>query len=284
MEPKSPQFTAYDFLGYLVPGLTALGLIDITLAYHSDHSVISTEWLIKRYSGISWQGAIPLLLISYYVGHLVSFVSSCTIEKHATWFHGHPTKFLMYSRNDGYFNVGGARPWLSWLLRSIIFLFMLPCSWIEIIFGKLAGLSNNYFRPFDPMLREAASGAFADLHMRLKLGDDLLEQHPSDYDYERLGLHYALETAPAHIYTLRNYVVLYGFLRSMTFVILIGAWVLSYHIYFMHTWKHAAIILMLSGLPIFISYAAFLKFLVRYHREAIMAIIAVFAKSSKNEA
>ena len=264
MEPKAPQLTPYDLLGYLVPGLAALGLVDITIAYHLQSNEISLEWVTSRYANITWQGVIPLTLLAYYVGHLVSFASGCVVEKHATWLHGHPTKFLMYSRVDGYFGVGGAKPWLSWILRLIILIFMLPCSWIELILGKLAGLSSNYIKPFDPMLRNAASGAFADLHARLKIDDEILEDsHPSDYDFEKLGLHYALETAPAHIYSLRNYVVLYGFLRSMTFVSLVAAWVTCSHILLISSWKLAVLLLLGSGPLIFISYAAYMKFFLR---------------------
>lgn len=281
MTPKSPQLTPYDFLGYLVPGLAAIAIGDLSIAYHQYHDVLTSDWIVARYAKISWQGAIPLILLAYYIGHLVSFLSACSVERYAGWLYGQPSKFLMYGKGNGYFAVGGGRPWLSWLLRLVTGIFMLPCSWIELVFGKFAGLSGNYFRRFDPMLRDAAAGAYAHLHRRIGLKDELLrEKHPSNYEFERLGLHYALETAPAHIYTLRNYVVMYGFLRSMTFILLVSSWLMAYHVRSMYGLGYSLLSLFGSGIVIFISYAAFLKFWVRYHREAIMAIIAVFAKEN----
>lgn len=284
MEPKAPQFTPYDIIGYLVPGLAMLALVDITIVYHHNHSEVSIEWLIARYNSIKWQGAIPLILLGYYIGHLVSFLSASTLEKHAVWLHGHPMKFLLFSKVDNYFKMEKDIKWytffFTFLIKILIFIFMIPCSWIELIFGKLLGLNRNYFKPFDKMLCDAASSAFANLCIRVKLDIAILEEnHPSHYDIEKLSLHYALETAPAHIYSLRNYVAIYGFLRSMTFVCLVATWIVSYHLFIIVSWKYALLFQFGSGVIVFISYGAFLKFYIRYHSETIMAIIAVYAKS-----
>ena len=73
METKSPQFTAYDILGYLVPGLAFFALVDSSMAFHYLGMKFTYVAITGRYLSIPWQASIPLMLVSYYLGHLISF-------------------------------------------------------------------------------------------------------------------------------------------------------------------------------------------------------------------
>lgn len=41
MEPKIPQLSAYDVLGYLVPGLAFAVVVDLSMAHHAQHLVLT---------------------------------------------------------------------------------------------------------------------------------------------------------------------------------------------------------------------------------------------------
>lgn len=287
MEPKSPQFTPYDFLGYLVPGLALAAIVDLSIAFHVANLGLSYTSITLRYSSIPWTGAIPLILISYYLGHLVSFVSAMTIERHSKWRYGHPMRFLRAKSDDPsprYFDTGGGSPVFSKILRGLtasaiapISLFECPLFWCKII--------GNYVRPLGPDLQDAVDSAMNRLSKDAGIKLNASQEYPAEF--ERIAIHYALETAPAHVYTLRNYVVIYGFLRSMTLMMVLAVWLFSFHATYSschagHGFLHSGCVFLLTfcvgGLICSISYGSFLKFWSRYNKEALMAVITVLLK------
>ena len=274
--PKTPSFSAYDFLGYIVPGLAFLLLVDVTYIYHITRADIGYEYFCGRYGGMSWPGLIPLILFSYFVGHIISFVSSVTIEKHAIWTYGQPIKFMIYGYSPGYFCTNlSARPWVSKVMRFIMSMILLPIILFEIPLGKWAGLSGNYFKRADKLTEQAFKRAMVGIFT--SIGIDVSEfknLKPWDMDLENIAAHCALERAPVHVYTLRNYVVLYGFLRSMCLVLLLAFTVFWMHAFFYMLLPTAAFCFVVTSLMVFICYVAFLKFWCRYYHEAIMAIVA----------
>lgn len=291
MEPKAPQFSAYDFLGYLLPGLVLIGLMDCSWVYHSKKSVITWDFVVERYSALTWQNTIPLALFGYFLGHLVSFVSSLVVEEHATLMHGRPESFIVRDNKPKYFNCG---KWEKghklvtltvFFMRAITMLIMLPMTWIELLFTRIVPLSRRYSFPITRLLKRCLIAAedklLEDMGVRTPSGK-LPGRHKDEVHwglgFERLALHYALETAPAHLFTLRNYVVLYGFLRAMTFILLVCSWMIAGHMLFKGMLWQGSLFLLLAGVVISPCYGAFLKFWTRYHKEALMAFLASMAK------
>lgn len=291
MEPKSPQFSAYDFLGYLLPGLVFMALADCTWLYHVKPCSFSLEFLVKRYSELSWNNAIPLALLGYFFGHMVSFCSSIIIEGHAKRMHGEPSTLGIRNYAFDYFHAGKWRAGRRVEYVSLIFfrfvrgVVVFPIGWIECIFARMLSLSKRFNGRINSILLACLESAEQRLLERLgvdakiRLSDGTAELQWGN-GLERLGLHYALETASAHVTSLRNYVVLYGFLRSMTFILLISAWTVSVHLFLQNQWMNGFVILVSSGLLIAPCYCAFLKLWTRYHREALMAFLAATAKNS----
>jgi len=83
-----------------------------------------------------------------------------------------------------------------------------------------------------------------------------------------------LEAAPNHVYSLRNYVVLYGFLRSISLLFIALFWVVVYHLNGHLIWWEVLVWSSMAAISSYVVYAAFLKFKIRYHKEGIMAVIA----------
>lgn len=279
MEPKTPQLSAYDLLGYLVPGLSLIALVDLSIAYHLHLVRLDYGAILAHYKDVPWNSAIPLLLLAYYLGHVVSFMSSYTVERHAQWLYGQPSKLLLGEQRGKYFS-----PPLNFNhpIQLAIAIFVLPVSLLEFI-ARFLGIDGNYFKPFDKLVLDMVNKAYADLFSRSSIDFD---KYPArdfrTYDYERLGLHYALESAPAHLYSMRNYIVLYGFLRAMSFILIMVTWVSLFHCLRNTTFLNSILVYVALSSFTFVSYAAYLKFWFRYHRESLMAVTAVFLKSTKD--
>jgi len=281
MTPKSPSLTAYDFLGYIVPGLMLVALIDASIYYHIEDGNVSYTLLHDRYFNIKIAGIIPILLFSYLVGHILGFISAVLIERHATWLHGTPTQFLLSNTKPlDYFKTAGASPKTSFFLRLCTALIILPITIIDFIFTKHIPISANYIKALDPLLISASAEVHASILKKLdikKIGKD----DWSSADIHRLTIHCSLESAPAHVSSLRNYVVLYGFLRSVTLIAVVIFWVALFHLNGMVVWWKVIVASLVSGFFAFICYAAYLKFWIRYHREGIMAMIASYVNSKQ---
>lgn len=275
MNPKAPSLTAYDFLGYIVPGLGILLLVDVSVFYHFSGADFSYESICKRYTDIKIAGVIPLLLLSYLVGHVIGFCSAVLIERHSTWLHGNPTSFLLWDVSpESYFTTGGVSPKFSKVFRTLTAVMILPISAVDFLFAYVIPLSKNYMRPLDSLLVRASGAATRRIFDNL--GIDLIEREDEieSLDIHRLTIHCAIESAPNHVASLRNYVVLYGFLRSVALILVCVFWVLIFHLNGRYVWWHVLLWTGLVAIFSYIVYAAFVKFRIRYHREGIMAVIA----------
>jgi hypothetical protein len=284
--PKAPTLSAYDFLGYIVPGLSFLILADASYRFHSLSLPFTYEAFISQYATLTWANLVPLLLVAYFAGHMISFASSVSIERHATWLHGPPAKVLLYDYKADYLETRASHsPWGSKLLRLSVFLFLLPISIIEIVAGRWLKLAQNYIRPADQLIRQAFNRSMSRLLLSIGVEVQHIEgNEPWEYDLERLAIHCAIERAPAHVHTLRNYVVLFGFLRSMCLILVLVFWITLAHLIHQDLVWQAAATFLVGSLLVFLCYAAFLKFWFRYYYEAIMAIIATASQRAETKA
>ncbi len=282
MEPKIPNLSAYDFLGYLLPGVCFLALCDLSIFYHDTPASFNHLAVYQRYSSVTWQGLPAIVLVGYFVGHLVSFVSALTIERHALWVYDQPSRFLVQEKRLNYLNAeddtGSPSSRISIVLRCFVFAFMMPVSVVERA-SHLCGFTWKYHRPMPKLIVDALKGALNDLSKRIypDAENPMLPPGKWGNGFESLALHCALETAPAHLLTLRNYVVLYGFLRSMTLILLLVFWVTFIHQLLAHQFLLACVTLVAAVVVSTVSYAAFIKFWFRYHKETLFAFIASFA-------
>jgi len=279
MTPKTPSLTAYDLLGYTVPGLGLIAIFDISFVYHKSAAPLNYDLILSRYFQLDFSTLIPVLLASYLIGHVISFISSILIEKHVTWLRGVPTNFLLkHGKTPKYFKTSGEAPCLSKCFRFLTALLILPISLIDLIITKLIPISKNYFKPLDNILIEASASAHSNILKKLNI--DISKKYGkelSNFDVHKLTIHCSLETAPQHINSIRNYVVLYGFMRSVTLLMILIFWVSLFHLngnY--HWWVCLLSSIILAGIC-FLFYAAYLKFYIRYHTEGIMALIASHA-------
>ena len=89
MKIDQNPFSIYDFLGYLIPGIIfAFGVVFCIQTNFYQKPFISLDNLkIDQY--------IIILFLCYLVGHLLSYLSSISIEFFSIWSLGYPSRYLM---------------------------------------------------------------------------------------------------------------------------------------------------------------------------------------------
>jgi hypothetical protein len=292
MDLKPNPFSVYDFLGYLVPGYFFLvGLVYLTQRYALSFAVIGT--INSQLQLNALQLVIPTVIMSYVCGHILSYLSSITIERYLNWTYGYPSKYLFGFVGESYFNLGilprlwkdrktdahGAVAIYKSLAKTgyrvFLLLALFPIAAADAIFGRLLGMRFLYVKELDPMLvRLVTEKIFQYLRSEPTTLADRANNNASKVDYFRIAYHYVLEKSEAHRPKMQNYVALYGFLRTIAFSILLLLWY-SLLVLFMFTANVTAFYLVSLSILSFLFYLAFIKFYTRFTLEVLMALAVI---------
>ncbi|RVU24150.1 hypothetical protein EOJ36_09495 [Sandaracinomonas limnophila] len=273
MEIKQNPFSLYDFLGYLIPGITLNYGVIFT---YSDNNLETFYKLITKYENISL--TVPFIIISYIFGHFLSFISSLTIEKYALWRYGYPSKFLLEENekenSPKYFNEKIIS--VNTLLKILLPTILLPILILDFISRNI--LNRNYWnnRTLDSLSREIIKAKGINIYKSITDGLDVNYDkiNFAGVDWFTILHHYTFERTKTHNTKFQNYVALYGFLRCISFLFIVFFWMNvysfwqnNYGLINLNKAKTALLIL----LP-YISFLSFLKFYKRYSLETLMAM------------
>jgi len=275
---RQNPFSLYDFLGYFLPGALFLyGLIGVNSAINPNATFASLASELLDFQKIELY--LPFTITSYLIGHILSFVSSLTVERFSVWKVGYPSKYLLGLPYPSYFEVAPPKATRT-AVRILVALFLLPISLTDLVVGNVFRLRELYAKPLDPFLVEFLRNKIEEF---LNTREKLAARKPpkkvkaADVDLFRLVYHYAVEHAPAHSPKMQNYVALYGLLRTLTLILIIFFWI-------------ALVLVLTPGvmdppapylppalfLLAFVAYLDFMKFYRRFSLEALMALSAVF--------
>ena len=258
MNPRQNPFSLYDFLGYFVPG--ALGLYAGTILL----AIVGDRAGCLEVPAVPAEYYPPFILAAYALGHFLSFLSSMTVEQYAIRTYGYPSLYLLSTEP-------GERPTGSRarLLRLVLW----PVSILDVIVGRGLRLRRRYIANLDPLLREVVSDSVSHLLFRLIPERDDAQGAVAGNDYFRLLYHWALENCDAHVPKMQNYVALYGFLRTMCFLLVVIAWA-----FVASAVAQQSVIFCLLGLTAsvvaYVFFMAFNKFYRRFSLEVFMAVCA----------
>lgn len=220
---------------------------------------------------------IPFVLLAYTVGHILNFLSSVTVERYSIWSSGYPSKYLLAIRREGYFEIKENRT-LRACIRVLVWLMLLPFTFIDAVVGGLLGFRALYAKPLDPLLGEIVRKKMCAL--LIYHGDMENPPHSGDaasHDFFRYVYHHAVEHAHNHLPKMQNYVALYGFLRTLTLLSVIATWGLLVAVYSETIASRPAYLsITAASLTSFTLYMAFVKFYRRFSLEALMAMTAVY--------
>lgn len=287
MKSTQNPFSLYDFLGYLIPGATFLYMI---IFYNHNLSIECSLEYLKTYDSIGTY--LPFTICSYISGHLLSFLSSYTIEKYAVWTYGYPSKFLMGTENNQKLedtNEKDVKETLynllrNFIIKSILHILILPISIIDYLFGTILGFNFWNNRTLDQLSINLIYAKGSQIYSKLFDGTDK-EFHlpdktikPQEVDFFTVLHHFTAERTKTHNVKFQNYVALYGFLRCMTLILVIFFWTNVY--YFLKNNLQLVSIesYLKTSLLIFLPYfffLSFLKFYKRYSLETLMAMVTL---------
>jgi hypothetical protein len=273
---KQNPFSVYDFLGYLIPGSLVIYAY-LIVDYLKNQTHFDVQDFIDNFSNVKLEGVFFFIIISYTIGHLISFASSITIEKYANWRYSYPSKYLLEIGHKGYWKSSSNWKDVVWRLVMIIILF--PCVIFDWIFGQLLGFKRFYKKSVDDFLKDMIESKAN--RLLNKIGLDKLEEPQkydngkgNDFDFHRIISHYAYENSKRHQGKMSNYVALYGFLRTLSLIFNILAIYFFFRVYCFLEFNliNGLILFILTGLS-YLSFMAFMKFYRRYTLEGFMIIV-----------
>ncbi len=131
---RQNPLSLYDFLGYFVPGAALLYFV-LHLRSHPADPVNPLHVVAQGGKLGSAEAYIPFVILAYIAGHLLSFLSSVTVERYSIWQVGHPSQYLLGRPAPGYFEVLEPRG-LRKVIRLIGWILLLPVSLHDLIVGR----------------------------------------------------------------------------------------------------------------------------------------------------
>jgi hypothetical protein len=276
MEYKNP-FSFYDFLGYFIPG--ALFFYLFVLAFGAKVG----DWIgLDFLQGLSlFEQSIAFIIVSYVLGHIVNYLSTITIERYSIWSIGYPSKYIFGILPKGYFKTldnlndeeeKKRRKYelkISKRWRLTLFCIIAPLSIIDYIIGKKMGFRLHYTNQVGSPLKEIITERME--QFKKKYNYDV--KNKDSGDFFRIIWHFYYEKYKAHAVKLDNYVALYGFTRSMSFIFCMYCWLFMFSIPFRaESWLFYVIASVICAGLSFVFYIAFLKFYRRFTLEGFMCL------------
>lgn len=301
MKNRNP-FSLYDFLGYFFPGVMLL--LFIVVYCFIKNKEVDIQELESAISFLNLNSSYTngllfflLIIISYIIGHLISYLSSITIEKYSIWMYGYPSQYLFSESNQKYFNLytnDEMRFWFSdkskgkfleqsykkikkrlyssklkpikffskfrcraFFWRISLLLILVPVTVLDLILGKLLGLKNYYAKKFDNEISKLILEKLDEFNSKKNI-------NTYNFDFQRILNHYYFEKFEHHAYRMEYYVTLFGFLRSLSLIFNIAA-----IIYFFND----IYISLTLGIFSYMFYMGFMKFYRRFTIENFMCLI-----------
>lgn len=300
---KNP-FSIYDFFGYLFPGFFFLMLFVIFIPfqpYDDVESYFKLSNLVKvcnQQLGLNELSfgetsflAIVIIIFAYVLGHVLSYLSSMTVEYFTTRMFDYPSSFLLNEQAEtlpsvlrSYF-VKRTSFWVV-VYRIMVALTIFPIFTFILILGwEKSNLLHFIVRPLDDYLRDNIQEGFIKMRDILRLSN-LDVNH--NIDFHRIVMHFVFLNIPESHSKTNNYLSLYGFLRAMAlcfcllFDYLLVKFIQTINIEYSIDW---AAIMYLSFIYFFsvIMFLGFVKFYRRFTLENYMALIAYDRRDFVNQ-
>lgn len=276
MKIDQNPFSIYDFLGYLIPGLLfsygtmAIFQIDFNIPFA--FPTLNLE--MDQY--------FIIIVLSYLVGHILSYLSSVSVELYSIWSIGYPSRYLLNLPFPGFWRNILKEPEIrKRLLKFGMVLYIYPVAICDIFVRTVFKVKNLLGKSVDPIISEL-------IHKKV---DDYLVSNFSEEDKNQINncettdffnlvYHFTLEKSPTHVTKLNNYVALYGFTRTLCFSFITLSWIVIARGFGGVFSLRASVVLLSLILISSILYLDFNKFYRKYSLEALLAFVSNYNKKT----
>ncbi len=275
MKIEQNPFSIYDFLGYLIPGIIFVtGFLFLIDADYSKIPKFPFDMKLDQY--------IVVLLMCYLCGHLLSYLSSISIEFFAVWSLGFPSRYLLGYRIPGiwsnFFRVGSKNIFLI-IAKILMCIYIFPVILTDLFIRKVLRTTSILGKSMDKISVKLIENRIIEYIVNelgfsnITIEDKDKEKPP---DFFRFIYHYACEESKVHFGKMQNYVALYGFTRTICFTSISLLWVLIVQLAI--TGYEGYMCLYMIGLTIIsgILYVDFNKFYRKFSLEAMMAFSILY--------
>lgn len=277
MKIEQNPFSIYDFLGYLVPGFffTYASIFVVNLDMENPFSLHAVNLEIDQY--------FVIIIISYIVGHILSFLSSVTVEIFSIWTLGYPSRYLLKFKFPGFwYNIIKDKKPLKILLKIIMIVFIFPVIVTDLIVRKIFQTTKLLGKSADDLtiaLLEEKIPEFMENRFNINK-EKVYPLNKDGNDFFNVIYHYCLEECTTHVSKMQNYVALYGFTRTMCFSIIMLIWIIIISGFGDTFSINVIIIVLFASIISGILYLNFNKFFRKFSLESFMAFLAKIEKKS----
>ena len=281
MKIDQNPFSIYDFLGYLVPGvLFAYSLFFLVCVDYCNIPIVMLPDV-----KIEW--VFIILFCCYLLGHILSYLSSISIELFSIWSLGYPSRYLMNYGNRGFWshlftNNPKRNPIVHVLivfLRLFMCIYILPATITDLLFRKLLKTKSILGKPMDiysiALIEDKIHEFIAEKYNIEKL-KELEVESQAPIDFFRFIYHYTCESTKNHFGKMQNYVALYGFTRTICFTSITLFWVLLIQIAFWGYQTNMCYFLIAIFVLSCVMYLDFNKFYRKFSLEVLMTFSVIY--------
>jgi hypothetical protein len=269
---KDNPFSLYDFLGYFIPGIFTIYIYQVIISI-KENSVSTFEKIISELPNYSNESIAFIILMSYLIGHILSFSSSITIEKYSIWKYGYPSRYLLTMPFPKFFDHYKSFHGIIW--GTIMLMIIFPLAITDYILSNLLGFKFLFVKSLDKNLIKVIIFKINKVldNLGINKSNGFSNGEGNFSDFNRIIHHYVFENSKNHQKKLTNYVALYGFLRTFTLIFVLVFWYIIYHFLLYGEFTGKIIILLLCVLFLsFIFFMSFMKFYRKYTLEGLMII------------
>lgn len=278
---RSLPFATYDLAVYLPGGAVLLVIANFALDWITGWSAISAIHSLDQGAfGVVVQ-ALFWLSVSYLAGHLGAFISTYVIERFVHNALGYPSDlWLKHESGSAEGKTAGEivcssirgtiRGYPSNVSSRVVAAFQAPLAPLHLVFAWII--------PAGFYATKLPSGLMPDVRRKyLEIQTAVpLEQGTR---WEKIVEHYVSNNCPLAYARMYNYLVIYGALRLMSFILILSAWIVIGESLLQITrgpvefslWKITSI--MALSVSAFLSMMAFAKFNRIYFEETILALL-----------
>lgn len=285
MKLSSNPFSLYDLIGYLFTGFIFSYLVNCFFKYE----IIEFEsFEIFKQNGMTGSVEIKAffyLVLSYLTGHILSFLSSFTIERYNIFIYGYPSNYLIKKADD---KVG----WKSYLKRSfgfkkftlrlLLLIILAPLVLIDVFLGHFIGMKLFLTRSYsDDLVKLIIKKAEIVYENEFFLPEDHVDESYLVNDSYLPLYHYVILNSERHFSRTQNYVALYGVLRNTSFVSLILCWLMIFN--FNDFLNDKWFLIPLTAFLSFLCFLGYVKFYRNLTEEVYFGMLSIKRRRENND-